>query len=132
MNVESIGSMVIVLSLVWLMRAACLDVFPGPTAFLERMLRRLASSIWELIWIMPVRGMLPRRTLWAFLIFLAVSTSAGMAVSVANGDTRMALFSIILSVATWGFVVAFWYLVRLIARRRYTPRPLPTRRRERR
>ena len=128
---ESIAATVMSLSFLWFARAAAQDVFPGPTRSIERLLLRVLSSIWEVVWVAPAHGMVARRTVWAYLIFLVASTVVGAAVALGDGETLKAILYFVSCVVAWGVPVGFWYLVRFIARRRYTPRPLPTRRRER-
>lgn len=115
----------------WLIRVASLQVFPGPVRLLERLLRQLASAVWEVVWGMPTRRFGFIGVVWLVLIGFAVLTSVATLAAISEGSVIAAIGCLALSVVTWGMVVGTWHAARFVARRRYTPQPLPTRRRER-
>lgn len=128
---DSFLLLAVVFGLVWLARSVCLNAAPGPARLVERLLSRLASSVGQVVWGVPMRRFGFIGVVWLALIGFAVLTSVATLAAIGSGNPIGAIGGLFLSVILWTLVVGAWYLARALARRRYTPRPLPTRQRER-
>ena len=128
---DSFLMLAVVFGLLWLARLVCLGAAPGPLRFVERLASRLASSVGQVVWSIPMRRFGFIGVCWFVLIGCAVLVTVATLVAICCGDVVAAIGHLIASVILWAMVVGTWYLTRFLARRRYTPRPLPTRRRER-
>jgi hypothetical protein len=97
----------------------------------ERLMSRLASFIGQIVWGIPMRRCGFIGVVWLLLIGFAALVSVATLAAIGGGNGIAAVGGLALSIVLWGLVVSGWYLARFVARRRYTPQPLPTRRRER-
>jgi hypothetical protein len=102
------------------------DVFRPVVRLTRTMLRRITG----LVWTNPMRRHGFLKTVWLWLLVLAVSLSLCCLGVVPVAPAGAVGFGGVL-VFLWGFVVLGWWVMRWWARRRYTPRPLHTRRRRR-
>jgi hypothetical protein len=97
---------------------------------LMRIARTMARRFTALLWTNPMRQHGFLTTVWLWLLIVAIALSlcclggAAVAPGVAIG------FGGVL-IVMWSVVALGWWVMRWRARRRYTPRPLQTRRRRR-
>ncbi len=126
---ESLMAFAVAIGLLYVARSVATGVMPGVARLAERTLRRLARKLLSVVVTAPYR----RFGLWGLLCgsSVGVSTLGGilMFVALAQGQTGGAATGFITMLVFAALAVGFWLVSRWAARRRYTPRPLPTRRR---
>jgi hypothetical protein len=128
---DSFPAIIVAMTLLILMRLVSQGLIPGPVRLVERLMNRVVSFTGQVVWSMPRRVFGLVGVVWLTLIGFAVLASVATLIAIAGGNAIGAIGGLVVSIILWALVVGAWYLVRAVARRRYTPRQLPTRRRER-
>lgn len=106
------------------------EFFPLPTRLITRLLARLWRNLFTVVWRLPMQRLGCLTTLWLWLIgFAGCATVGSCSMMPVAPHATSGLFLCVLML--WALVVLGWYVLRYLARRRYTPRALPTRRRRR-
>lgn len=129
---DSLITLAALLGFLWLARWMMVCAAPGPVRFVERLLRHLGSLLLQLISLTPLRRFGGMPVAWFWLVAFALLTGMATLTALCGGNGGAAVAGLGVSLVLWGLVVGSWYLERALARRRYTPRPLPTRQRGRR
>lgn len=112
---------------VWRLTQAVTGDFMRPiTRLVRTMLRRIGAAVWT----NPMRRHGFLKTLWLWLVGFAAGLSVCcLGILPITPAGAVGLGGVVICV--WAVVVLGWWIMRWWARRRYTPRPLHTRRRRR-
>lgn len=127
---EFLLSMVLPLIGLWALGRLTDWVFPGLTRGMMRLGRSFVRRFVSLVWTNPMRRYGFLKSVWLWLLVLVMCLTPCF-LGVLPMVPAAAPGAISLLAALWIFVIAGWSGLRWWARRRYRPRPLPTRRRRR-
>ena len=126
---ESLMAFAVAIGLLYLARSVATGVMPSVVRLVERILHRLGGNLFSAVVTAPYR----RFGLWGLLcgssIGISILGAVVMFMALAQAETGGAATGLITMLVFAALAVGFWLVSRWAARRRYTPRPLPTRRR---
>jgi hypothetical protein len=107
-------------------------MFPNLTRAVEGALRKMVSLLFHSLIKKPMKRFGFAKTVWFWCVLLFVVFIIQALSAFNNGDNGAASSLMVLVLLLGSLIVGGWFLWRCLARRIYTPRALPVRRRFRR
>lgn len=131
-NIDAFMPLFILIAFFLCIRYVHQKMFPNLTRAVEGTMRKILSLLYHSLIKKPIKkyGFAKTAWFWCVLLFVVFIIQALSAFN--NGDNRAAASLLVLVLLLGSLIVGGWFLWRYSARRMYTPRALPVRRRFRR
>ena len=118
---DALFCLIVLVVLLIMLRRLAHWVSPEIVRLIDTVVRGCWRTFTDVVWRSPVRRWGASKVLWLYLLLFTIVATAG---AIGSGDARL-----IPGLLLWWFlVIAGWWVMRWLARRRYRPRRMPTRR----